>query len=424
MSKPRILLLVNVCMCVSYGFFQPISAKKVPRNPHAVYDGVVIDATRVPPRDRGLEDLYDRIRRAPGGLSRSELAAATSMSASGVTSLVRRLLDEGRVVESNPKVKGRGSGSGRPARRLLTSPSSGLVAGIDFGHRHISVALADGFGAEIGSAMTLLNVDLNAQEAMESACQLLERLCEKHGVVELHTIVAGIPGPVDAQRGVVRSPTILSGWVGLDPAAELQLRIGHRVFVENDAVLGAIGEHRRGVASGHDDVLYVKISDGIGAALILGGRVYRGAAGLAGEIGHNRIENNTELCRCGGRGCLEAVVSIDGILAQLAHSHPGVAIDRIDNLPFTDEITDRIFSDAGRVVGQALSSLCNLLNPSLLVVGGTLGTANQALLAGIRLGIDQYAQPATAQGMKIEAAQHGSRAELVGAISLAALAPR
>jgi predicted NBD/HSP70 family sugar kinase len=387
---------------------------------HTAYADQVIDVRAVAPRDRALEDLYNRIRLAPEGLSRSELASSASMSPSGVTFLVRRLLREGRVVEVDPLAKGKGSGSGRPALRLRPTPVSGWVAGIDFGHKHISVALADGSGAEIASAMTLLSVDTNAQEAMNAACELLDRLCKTYEVDDLVTIVAGIPGPVDAQRGVVRSPTILSGWVGLDPAKELERRLGHSVLVENDAVLGAIGEHRRGVAAGHDDVLYVKISDGIGAALILGGRIYKGSAGLAGEIGHNRLENNAELCRCGSRGCLEAVVSVDSVVAQLAHSHEGVTIDRIDSLPFADEITDRIFSDAGRTVGQALSSLCNLLNPSLLVVGGTLGTANPALLTGIRLGIDQYAQPAAAQGMIIAAAQHGSRAELVGALSLAA----
>ena len=344
------------------------------------------------------------------------------MSPSGVTFLVRRLLREGRVVEVDPLAKGKGSGSGRPALRLRPTPVAGWVAGIDFGHKHISVALADGSGAEIASAMTLLSVDTNAQEAMNAACGLLDGLCKTYEVDDLVTIVAGIPGPVDARRGVVRSPTILSGWVGLDPGKELERRLGHSVLVENDAVLGAIGEHRRGVAAGHDDVLYVKISDGIGAALILGGRIYKGSAGLAGEIGHNRLENNAELCRCGSRGCLEAVVSVESVIAQLAHSHEGVAIDRIDSLPFADEITDRIFSDAGRTVGQALSSLCNLLNPSLLVVGGALGTANPALLTGIRLGIDQYAQPAAAQGMTVAAAAHGSRAELVGALCLAARA--
>ena len=128
------------------------------------YADYVIDVKAVAPRDRALEDLYDRIRLAPEGLSRSELASSASMSPSGVTFLVRRLLREGRVVEVDPLAKGKGSGSGRPALRLRPTPLSGWVAGIDFGHKHISVALADGSGAEIASAMTLLNVDLNAQE--------------------------------------------------------------------------------------------------------------------------------------------------------------------------------------------------------------------------------------------------------------------
>jgi predicted NBD/HSP70 family sugar kinase len=296
----------------------------------------------------------------------------------------------------------------------------GWVAGIDFGHKHIYVAVANSTGKEIASRRVLLNVDLSARQALDEASALLAVLCQEHQIDHLASIAAGIPGPIDAQRSVVRSPTILSGWVGLDPAAELEQRFGQVVLVENDAVLGAIGEQTIGAARGLTDFLYVKISDGIGAALVLNGRIYKGAVGLAGEIGHNRLENNSELCRCGGRGCLEAVVSVTSVMTQLAHSHEGVAIDAIDALPFTDDVTDRIFRDAGRTVGQALSTLCNLINPGQLIVGGKLGTAHPEILNGIRLGIDQFAQPATAEAMTIKAAAYGCRAELVGALQLAA----
>ncbi len=367
-----------------------------------------------------MEDLFERIRQAPIGITRSELAAESSMSRSGVTYLVQRLLMHGRVVETVTDPGGKGSGSGRPAKRLMTVASKGWVAGIDFGHKHIYVAVADSAGNEIASCRVLMNVDLNARQAMDEASTLLRSLCREQGIDQLTSIAAGIPGPIDAQRAVVRSPTILSGWVGLDPAAELAERFGQAVLVENDAVLGAIGENTIGAARGLTDFLYVKISDGIGAALVLNGRIYKGAVGLAGEIGHNRLENNNELCRCGSRGCLEAVISVSSVMTQLAHSHEGVTIDAIDALPFTDDVTDRIFRDAGRTVGQALSTLCNLLNPGQLVIGGKLGTAHPEILTGIRLGIDQFAQPATAEAMTIEAAAHGCRAELMGALQLAA----
>lgn len=367
-----------------------------------------------------MEDLYERIRRAPTGVTRSELAAESSMSRSGVTYLVQRLLLHGRVVETVSDHGGKGSGSGRPAKRLMSVAPQGWVAGIDFGHKHIYVAVADEAGNEVASRRVLINVDLNARQAMDEASDLLRLLCQEQQIDHLTSIAAGIPGPIDAQRSVVRSPTILSGWVGLDPAAELEQRLGQAVLVENDAVLGAIGENTVGAARGLTDFLYVKISDGIGAALVLNGRIYKGAVGLAGEIGHNRLENNSELCRCGSRGCLEAVISVNTVLTQLAHSHEGIAIDAIDALPFTDDVTDRIFRDAGRTVGQALSTLCNFINPGQLVVGGKLGTAHPEILAGIRLGIDQFAQPATAEAMTIKAAAHGCHAELVGALQLAA----
>ena len=112
---------------------------------------------------------------------------------------------------------------------------------------------------------------------------------------------------MDQRTGTVRSPTILSSWVGLAPAQELEERVGVPVHVENDAVLGAYGERQLGAGRDHSDFLYVKASGGIGASMVLDGAVYAGAYGLAGEIGHTQLPGHTELCRCGNRGCLEAV---------------------------------------------------------------------------------------------------------------------
>ncbi len=117
----------------------------------------------------------------------------------------------------------------------------------------------------------------------------------------------GLPGPINTATGTVGSSSILPGWVGVDAAAEMSRRLDLTVQVENDANLGALGELVWGSGKGHDDLVYIKLSSGVGAGLLLAGRLYRGAGGTAGEIGHTPARHGDAICRCGTRGCLETV---------------------------------------------------------------------------------------------------------------------
>ncbi|MCV2394844.1 ROK family transcriptional regulator [Actinotalea sp. M2MS4P-6] len=388
-------------------------------------------------RDRTRDELFELIRTTPA-ITRARLAELTGVSRSTVNHAVGRLVDAGLVAEV-PAV--RSKASGRPGVGLAVAPSGGAVGGIDFGHGHIAVAVADAVGTVLGSEYRPMNVDLDAAGALDYAVDTLTRLAGAHTDRPLSLVVAGVPGPLDARTGEVRSPTILSGWVGRAPAQELADRLGAPVHVENDAVLGAYGERQLGAGRGHQDFLYVKASGGIGAGLMLGGSIYNGATGLAGEIGHTEVAGHTEPCRCGNRGCLEAVVSIDSLRAQIAHAHPGrdlaappvaharpggdMSAPHIGLGDLSDPITTRIINEAGRTLGRALAGMCNLLNPSAVIIGGLLGTAAPAFVDGVEASIRRRAQPATAAELSVLAAELGPRAELFGAIQLAAhRAPR
>ncbi len=248
------------------------------------------------------------------------------------------------------------------------------------------------------------------------------RCAPAHGITDIDRVAAGIPGPLDRRTGLVRSATILSGWVGLAPAAELERRLGLPVRAENDAFLGAYGELKRGAGRDIGDFVYVKVSHGIGASPVIGGEPYPGAIGLAGEIGHTQLTGRTEQCRCGNRGCLEAVISVDTIRSQIAHTHPGsdLDVDTISLTSFEDPVTDRILSEAGWMLGEVLSDVCNLLNPNALVLGGELGTAGPSLIEGVVSSIRRHAQPATADAVDVLPAQLGTAAELTGALEMAA----
>jgi predicted NBD/HSP70 family sugar kinase len=294
------------------------------------------------------------------------------------------------------------------------------VAGVDFGHSHIRTALADGGGAVVAEDRAELPVDLRAVEALDLAAEMVTRLCSQHGIGRLHAVGAGVPGPLDARTGLVSSPTILSGWVGLAPVRELQRRLGVPVHAENDAFVGAFGELRGGAGRGLSDFLYVKVSHGIGACPVINGQPYHGSTGIAGEIGHTPLSGHMEMCRCGQRGCLEAVVSVDTVRQQIAHSHPGVSVDGAALAELDDPLTRRILEEAGLIVGRVLADICTMLNPAAVILGGELGTAGPALRDGVASAIRRYVPQAVAAAVEVLPASLGERAELTGTLAMAA----
>ncbi|MDP5316946.1 ROK family transcriptional regulator [Streptomyces poriferorum] len=369
------------------------------------------------PRDRTREDVF-RLIQSAGQATRARIIELSGLSRSTVNHAVSRLLADERVTETQAEGGGPGSGSGRPAAILRVVPRDAPVAAIDFGHNHINVALGDPLGRPIAEERVEIDVDLRATDAMDHAAGLLDGLRASAGIDSVAAVVAGVPGPLDTDSGLVRSPTILSSWVGLDPRKELQRRLGVPVHAENDALLGAYGELHLGAGSRYSDFLYVKVSHGIGAGLVVGGLPYRGSRGFAGEIGHTPLPGHTEMCRCGNRGCLETVVSVSAIAAQIAHTRPGESGLRFP-LQENDPVTDRILDDAGRTLGRVLAAFCNLLNPQALIVGGELGASTGALVQGITTTVTRHAQPAIAAGLDILPAGLGAQAELLGALRLA-----
>ena len=131
----------------------------------------------------------------------------------------------------------------------------------------------------------------------------------------------GLPGPIEQREGTVGSTAILPGWIGMTAAAEMRRRLEIPVMVDNDANLGALAEAAFGAGRDAGDLIYLKVSAGIGAGLILNGRLYRGSAGLAGELGHVLVDPDGIVCRCGNRGCLETVAATGALVDLLRRSH-------------------------------------------------------------------------------------------------------
>lgn len=351
--------------------------------------------------------------RGKDGITRRRLEQSTGLSRSTVAAAVADLLEQGLLEEHQHA----GTSRGRPSTLLRIAHPGGLVIGIDFGHAHVAVALADTQGVVRAERRRELDVDAQATAALDGAAELVAEVLSDDGrtMDDVAAVAAGIPGPIDATSNVVRSPTILASWVDVDPEQELARRIGGAVHAGNDADMGARGEQRYGSARGLRDFLYLKVSHGIGAGLVFNGEVYRGATGLTGEIGHTQIDQTGGWCRCGNRDCLETVVSVPRIRERLRDLAPPGA----ESEPVTDPVSIRIVTDAGRIIGRVVADLCNCLNPAAVIVGGELAILGDAALAGIRESFDRYAQPATARAVDVRPAELGLRSELLGAVAYA-----
>jgi predicted NBD/HSP70 family sugar kinase len=366
--------------------------------------------------------VVDVLRRT-GTATRSELSRLTGLSRTTVATLVADLQSAGLVVGAGDgEGPARSGGRGRPAARLRLDPSAGVALGIDLGHSHVRVAAADLSSALLGEADAPVDVDHDADTALDTASRLVREVLA-HAGIEANQVVGagvGVPGPYHRGRQMVDSSTILPGWVGRNAHDELSTRIGVEVEVDNDANLGALGELTFGAGRGISNGIYVKMSTGIGGGLILGGVLHRGATGIAGELGHVQVQADGIACICGGRGCLQTVAAVPGLLAAARGAHgPDLDLAGLIELVRSGDFgTRRIVGEAGRAIGRVLADLCNHVNPEAIIVGGDLSAVGDPLLAGIREAIDRYALPGAAEAVEVKAAVLGERAEVLGALSL------
>ena len=371
-------------------------------------------------RDRNRERVVGVLRER-GRISQADIARVTGLSRTTVHTLISELKDSGLVHEvetSAPDVRG-----GRPAVQLMLRDSSLTVVGIDFGHSHVQVAVADMTHDVLAEQRCDLNVSQDARTALDTATRMVGEVLAAAGVERKSVIAAGIgiPGPVDRSRGTAGSATILPGWTGVRIATEMHQRLGMQVEIENDANLGALAEMTWGAGKECSNFAYIKAATGIGAGIVVDGHLLRGASGTAGEIGHTTLDESGALCYCGNRGCLETVASGPAIIALVSSGHPELlTLGQVLELAANgDARCRRAISDAGREIGVAVAGLCNLINPERVIVGGLLSRAGGLLLQPIRESIRRHAVYAAAERVEVVAAVFVERAELLGSVALA-----
>jgi predicted NBD/HSP70 family sugar kinase/biotin operon repressor len=340
-----------------------------------------------------------------GVTSRADVARHTGLSRSTVSTIVAGLQAEGMVVDRDADGRA-AAGGGRPPVLIALDPGAGFAIGIDFGKRHLAVALADLTHRLIAEEWREMADDYDAEVGIRQADELVQLVVEASGADagRLLGVGMGLPGPVH-RSGVVGSSAILPGWAGTHAAERMGERLGMRVWLSNDANLGALAESTWGAGRDACGLVYLKLATGIGAGIVIEGRLFDGTG---------------DICRCGSRGCLETYASGSAIATLLSRSLGEVLTpdDVLARAVVGDPGCRRALADAGRHIGAAVADLCNLINPERIVVGGSMAVAGDVLLDPIREAVGLRAIPSAAEDVLIVPGELGERAELLGAVAL------
>lgn len=370
----------------------------------------------------------DLIRFAGKGLSRTDLAEEMGLTKAAVTLIVNELISYGLILET----ESRATSSGRPPVVLEINPNHGLVAAVDMGAMHLSVALGD-FSARILEEVEIpFRIADGPEKCLKEADSILLELLEKRGLstLDLLGIGLGVPGPVIAEQGMVMAPPIMPGWDRFPIRTALETQWKTAITLNNDAELGALGEWAYGAGRGEKNLAFIKVGSGIGAGLIINQQIYGGTTGSAGEIGHLTVDENGPLCNCGNHGCLEAFAGGHAIASQARKlvasgkrtllseksieaitAHDVAEAARRGDLP-----AQEILKRSGTYIGIAIAGLINLINPSTVIIGGGVAQVGDLLTTPIRQAVRQRSLRASEHGVKITTAMLGRRSSLIGAL--------
>lgn len=375
-----------------------------------------------------LKDSILRLLWREHQISRAEISRQLNLSRSTVTEIIRDLLQTGLIVESGIGE----SNGGRKPILLQFQDDAKVILGIDIGASHVSVAMTN----LRGKLLFWKEKNFPVREDSEGTYKLIYELCDESllsqnlGYDKLLSIGVSVPSPVDPIRPEYLSETIIPAWHGKSGLERIRQKYKVPVYMDNDANLGALAEHWWGVGKEVNDLIYIKISNGIGAGYIFGGKLYRGSKGIAGEMSHMPIDPNGRLCGCGLRGCLAtyisawALVERIGTLANLYQDSPLLVgnsnIIDIENAAIEkDPLAIQIVTEATGYLTSAIMSLINLFNPAMIILGGSLSRLGDLVLNPIREKIDECALVSSIAKTKLVASTLGSKAIAIGAATLA-----
>lgn len=348
--------------------------------------------------------------------TRADLAVLTGLARSTVSQRVDLLIDAGFLLQVGEAP----STGGRPPMKLAFNGHAGVVLAADLGATHARLAVTDLTAVPLAELAEDIEIARGPDHVLSWVIDGFAELLGRAGRTsdDVWGIGIGLPGPVEFAAGRAVSPPIMPGWDGFSVPGAFADHYDARVLVDNDVNIMALGEywavHREEVS----ELLFVKVGTGIGAGLIQSGRIQRGAQGAAGDLGHVQVPDHPDaLCRCGNFGCLEAVAggaALAGELREQGYStETGRDVVRLVRSGNPDAA--RLVRNAGRVLGDLLATAVNLLNPAVIVLGGTVAKAHEQLLAGVREVIYQRSLPLATRHLRIVRSTLDDSAGITGA---------
>lgn len=364
-------------------------------------------------------------------ISRASIAKATDLAKPTVSAIVDDLVRDGLVREIGMGQPTRGGG--RPPILLEFNRRSQFVVGVQVGVRRTTVVVADASGEEVGR-LQRPTAKRRPAEALAKLAQQITDAIEESGVAAKRVAAVGVcvPGLVDFDSGMcLLAPNL--GWKNLDVRGPLEAALKVPVYVHNTAQAVAVAENIEGAGQGASDLVLLYVGSGIGAGIVSAGRLFHGAGGIAGEIGHCSIPGATERCNCGKIGCLETVASGPALVHAAERAASGKRKSSLSKLKGEelsaeaiaaaaaegDAVATEILTNAGRQLGTAASWLVNLLNPEQLIVAGGLADAGEVLLEPLRATVNELALEQAASRLTIKGSALGQDAETRGAVLLA-----
>ena len=351
--------------------------------------------------------------------TRTELSAMTGLARSTVALRVDALMRLGLVGPVGDAV----STGGRPSTQFAITASGRVVLAVDVGASHVRIAISDLTGRIQAQSAAPIQVAEGPEAVLgwvESAArELLEQLGREPG--DLLAIGIGLPGPVEHSTGRPINPPIMPGWDRFDVPGRFHDTFDAPVLVDNDVNIMALGE-REHAWPDVDHLVFVKVATGIGSGVISGGYLQRGAQGTAGDIGHVYVARGAEVpCQCGNRGCLEALASGPALGRALRE----VSLDAVTSQDVVELVKrgniDAIQAvrQAGRDIGEVLTTCVSLINPSVIMIGGSLAQAGEHLIAGVREVVYTRSMPLATEHLQITQSKAGPDAAVLGASMLA-----
>ncbi len=313
-----------------------------------------------------------------------------------------------------------------------------LILGVDLGGSKIGAIVADAWANIIARDNRDTCAEQGYEEVMGRIIQSIKQVMASPQVTSSADIVGigiGAAGACEAASGVVTSSPNLPGWVDIPLRDIIQREFGLPTYLDNDAAVAALGEHRFGAGVGIDNLIYVGVGTGIGGGIIIDGRLYRGASGAAGEMGHMTIDVHGPRCNCGNIGCWETFASGTALAREAVKRIEAGAETTI--LSFCqgdlkkvgaeavylaavsgDELAGELILRTGRYLGVGLVNLVNIFNPELILIGGGLSQMGQLLLAPAVEVVKERAFELPAKAVRIELAHLGTDAGVLGAVAL------